>query len=481
MFRIFFFSLCVGLSCLSAQTFSVQVNEGHGAGRYLAGDTVYIFSRTLGDYEVFTSWTIPGNQVSFVADEGEWRGAFIMPNRNVVLTANFDTVPADFLRLEPIRTTSIAQPFYTAFQPNHKGTVFLLHGSGGGASGWANPDRGDGFQVAKDLYYAGYSVVIPECQESTAGMDLNGDGRIRWVSFPMDTLNNIDYQNLNIAIDSFARRGDLERNQLYSIGMSSGGGFSGAFSVTFSTRASAVYCASSQEIVADTTQADLLFCLMPFDEAIGPDGIVDARMNHQTMVNRGLCSQFFLNQPFPIYPAIFERAQVDSMISMLLFQELANNQFITSKHFLTDPVSEIERDIQSNLGNWPAFRSLSSIQINQVRSLLQVAYGEHKFFANHNKRTIQFFDDPCGLVSSNFPEATQSAFLKVAPNPTSRKVEVTGIKPPFDWEVFGQDGRLLRNGKTWQHTSIELPIASGIYLLRVRAGSEVFSRKIVKR
>ncbi|MEO0789215.1 MAG: T9SS type A sorting domain-containing protein [Bacteroidota bacterium] len=479
--RYVYLPLFFSCSVLMAQTFSFTVNEGHGSGSYVPGDTVYLYARAMSEFEVFDGWSFAPEIPEFVADPGEWRGAFIMPENDVTATASFDLVPEDFLQLEQIMTTSLIQPVYTAFQPNDLGTVFVFHGTGGGANGWSDPNRGDNYDVIKDLFHAGYSVVIPESQESTEDQDLNGDERIRWFSFPVDTVENIDYLNLAIIIDSFARRGDLDRDRLFSLGMSAGGSFSGTFSIAFSTQASTIYCASSQPVVAQTTQANLNWCLMPNDLVLVPGSAESAFQNHQTLLDRGLCSDYFMNRPFPIYPELLQRASLDGATSAAAFQELVDNGFTDSDFILNAPVDAIAADIQANPDNWPVLLSLAAGQIGMVRKQLAVFYGEHQFFANHNQRTIQFFNDACSLTSSEEPVRSPSFHLELYPNPTSDRVWLSNISGPYDWAIYDMAGRLLAQEQSSATDQIAIPFPPGLYFLKVYAEGQLFTECVLKQ
>ncbi|MEM8585220.1 MAG: T9SS type A sorting domain-containing protein [Bacteroidota bacterium] len=479
--RYFYLVFLLSTAVLSAQNVNFTVVQGHGSGIYTPGDTVYLYARAMSEFEVFGGWSFSPEVPEFVADPGEWRGAFIMPENDLIATASFDFIPEDFLQFEQVMTSSLVQPLYTAFQPNDLGTVFIFHGTNGGVAGWSDPDRGDNYDVVKDLYHAGYSIVIPESQESTEGQDLNGDGRIRWFSFPIDTTDNIDYRNLAIVIDSFARRGYLDRNRLFSVGMSSGGSFSAAFSVAFATQASAIYCASSQALVAETTNANLNWCLMPNDLVLEPGAAQNAFQNHQTLLDRGLCSDYFVNRPFPIYPELLQRASLDEATSAAAFQELVDNGFTDSDFILNAPVDDIAADLQASPENWPVLLSLELSQIGLVRNQLSIFYGEHNFFSNHNQRTIQFFNDACSLTSSEEPDRAASFHLELYPNPTADYVWLSNISGPYDWAIYDMAGRLLSQERSSSDYRIAIPFQPGLYVLKVYAEGQLFTECVLKR
>ncbi|MEO1516489.1 MAG: T9SS type A sorting domain-containing protein [Bacteroidota bacterium] len=468
-------------SSLCAQSYQLQVQNGYGSGSYEAGDTVYIFSRELGELETFRDWTFDQSSIEFLADEGEWRLAFKMPATDLMCRVQIDTLPADFLQLENIPAINTEKPVYSAFPPNPKGSVFLFHGTSGSTAGWIGLRKEQNYSFLKDLYQAGYGVIVTESEESTLNRDLNGDGKIRWLSYPIDTLNNIDYQNMKVVIDTFQTRGLLDRNSLFSAGMSSGGSFSGTFSVAFGTKASAIYGASSQLVIAQNGTTPLLFCMMPRDEIIGEQGNEDARTYHQMLLDRGICSQYFENIPFPLYPEYFQRTGLDAPSSNSLHAELGANNWLNAKGFVKGPAEDILADVLAQTSNWPNFRSLTPGQRTAAANLIDLAHGGHKFFSNHNKRTIQFFDNACDGPSTSTSEAGAiSPKIIAIPNPSRASIQLQGLEAPFDYELFDGQGRLLKKGRLLQNTSIDDLPSGGLFFLQLQKEGQSHYIKLLR-
>ena len=457
--------LLIAVRIAFTQSYLVTVNNGYGSGIFNVGDTVYVFAREESENEVFSHWeTSPVLQV--VKDEGEWRFAFVMPQENVSITAFFENLPNNFLQFEEIQGVNISKPVYSAIANNSKGTVFVFHGTSGSVNGWVGINKDQNYSILKDLYNNGYSVIVAECEESTLGTDLNSDGKIRWYTFPIDTINNIDYANMKAIIDTFENRGVLDRSKLFSLGMSAGGAFSTGFSVAFSTLASATYCASGQMAVMEATQSAILFCMMPNDEVIGQEGNDDAIENYNYLVDEGKCTDYFMNYPFPIYPEYFARVGLSLQQSQNVFNEILSNEFLDGNRFLTADASILQAHIQSNQSLWSNFLSLSGLQKVAVGNLIGVAYGSHEFYSNHNKRTIDFFDHLCETPNAITSQTDRNFSYTIFPNPASDMVYLMSDKLDYSVVVTNIKGQIVFANKNVQQIDVS-KLSTGLYFIRV--------------
>ena len=162
---------------------------------------------------------------------------------------------------------------YSFFPAGHKGFVFLLHGTGGNAQNVVNSYEFR--QLIKDLVNDNFGVIVTEAEEATTGVDANGDGKLRWLTYPADTLNNVDYVNIRNITDTFYNRGVTSRAKFrYSVGMSNGGAYSAVLSAVYQYKAGISYCAPGGTVVALTTNTPFQFCMARFDnnENVGPQG-----------------------------------------------------------------------------------------------------------------------------------------------------------------------------------------------------------------
>ncbi|MEM6394843.1 MAG: T9SS type A sorting domain-containing protein [Bacteroidota bacterium] len=130
--------------------------------------------------------------------------------------------------------------------------------------------------------------------------------------------------------------------------------------------------------------------------------------------------------------------------------------------------------------NWPLLLSLAPSQLGQVRNQLSIFYGEHNFFANHNQRTIQFFNEACSTTSVR--EAGHASWkpLSFYPNPAVDRVFLPDITSPFDWSIYDLNGQLLLQEQGWSGHQIPLPQMPGIYLLQVFSGGRQLVSRVVK-
>ena len=458
------------VTCI-AQQYSLTVNNGYGSGLYEQGETVYVFSREASENEVFVEWEID-SQIAFLNDEGEWRFSFVMPAENVTITAVFGELPDDFLVFEEIQGVNINKPVYSAIHDNPKGTVFLFHGTGGSAAGWIGINKDQNYTMLKDLFYNGYSVIVTECEESTTGIDLNGDGKIRWHTFPVDTVDNVDYANIKAIIDTFDNRGVINRNRLFSIGMSAGGAYSTAFSVAFSSIASVTYCASGQAAVIEATNSPILFCMMPFDDVIGDDGNAEAVTNHNILIDREICTGYFMNYAFPVYPEYFMRVGLSQSESETVFSELSANGFLNSDNFFSGTATDIQSHIQSNPQLWSGFNELTGLQKVAVANLVGVAYGSHNFYSNHNKRTIEFFDNLCETPVFNNEFIANNNFVKIYPNPSTNQVFIDTDLIDYEIQIINLSGQVLLSDRNTSKINIS-EFAEGVYLVRIKTRERV--------
>ena len=190
-----------------AQTFNLTVNNGYGSGNYRAGDTVHVWSKEIPANSVFDKWT--GNTGN-LADLGEWHTTLVMPAGNTTLTANFRSVAPYTIKLEQIRGVNNLKDVYYYFPAQYKGVIYFSHGSGGDADNWI--DVIENRQMVKDAIADTFAAVITEAEEITLNTDLDGDGKMRWSTFPLDSVANIDMANIKAITDTLIKRGVMKRD-----------------------------------------------------------------------------------------------------------------------------------------------------------------------------------------------------------------------------------------------------------------------------
>ncbi len=399
-----FICLCCFISCkknngspvppVITDSFNVTVSNGYGSGKYKAGDTVHIFSTAYTNNQLFDKWT---GDVSSLNAGSEWHTWFIMPGNNINVTATIKDISPFTLKYEQIKGRDRLKPVYSYFPINHKGIVYLLHGTGGNAQNVANSYEFQ--QLYKTLINDGFAVIITEAEEATTGVDANGDGKLRWATSPIDTTVNVDYANIRIITDTFYNRGVTDRSKpRYSIGMSNGGAFSSTLSYAYKFKAGVSYCAQMGSLLAQASTIPFQFCMARFDnnENVGAAGNAEALSNSTTLTNRVICSKYFIKERSPLYPERFaRRGDISVSKSQAVFDELKSNHFLDSKNYFAGYSPDLVTSYQANPALYPQISSLSLLQIVFVLEQIDLAVSDHQMYSDYDEATLKFLNTQC--------------------------------------------------------------------------------------
>jgi hypothetical protein len=375
-------------------SFTVSVNNGYGSGKYKIGDTVDIFSIAYANNQLFDKWS--GSEIALLNAFEEWHTWFIMPNRNVSFTGSLKTIAAFTLNFEQIRGRDRMKPVYSYFPAGHKGFVYLLHGTGGSAQNIvANYEF---IQLVKDLVTDNFAVIVTESEESTTGIDANGDGNIRWLVSPADSVSNIDYANIKIITDTFYNRGITNRSKLrFSAGMSNGGNYSAYLSAYYKYKAGISYCAQAGA-VALITNTPLQFCMARYDnnDNVGTTGNAAALSNSQTISGRGVCSKFFMKEHAPLYPERFaRRGDITLAKSTAVFNELKAKGYLNNKNYFNGFSDVLINAYTANSASFPELLSLTTLQRLFVVEQINLSVSDHQMYSDYNRATLKFFNTQC--------------------------------------------------------------------------------------
>jgi hypothetical protein len=371
------------------------VNNGYGSGKYKAGDTVHIFSLAYTDNQLFDTWS--STDASLLNGKDEWHTWFIMPARNLSFTGSIKSITAVALTLEQIRGRDRMKPVYYFFPAGHKGFVFLLHGSGGNA---LNVFSSYEFkQFYKELVNDNFGVIITESEESTTGIDANGDGKIRWSTTPFDSVTNVDYANIKIITDTFYNRGVTNRSKFrYSAGMSNGGNFSSYLSALFKFKAGISYCAPSGAPIALSSTTPLQFCMARFDnnENVGATGNANALENSQILTGRGICSKYLIKEHSPLYAERFARkGDITIAKSISLFNELKSKGYLDSKNYFIGFSDALVTAYQANPTAFPELNSLTILQKLTYLEQVDLSVSDHQMYSDYNRASLKFLNTQC--------------------------------------------------------------------------------------
>jgi hypothetical protein len=375
-------------------SFTVTVFNGYGTGKYKIGDTVDIFSTAIADNQVFDKWN--SSETGLLNASEEWHAWFIMPNRNLSFTGSLKTITPVALNFQQIRGRDRMKPVYSYFPAGHKGFVYLLHGTGGSAlSTFSNYEFK---QLYKELINDNFGVIITEAEESTTGVDANGDGKLRWLVAPADSVTNIDYANIKIITDTLYNRGVTSRSKLrYSAGMSNGGNYAAYLSAYFNHKAGISYCAPAGA-AALTTLTPLQFCMARFDnnENVGPTGNANALANAQMISGRGICSKYLIKERSPLYPERFaRRGDIPLAKSAAVFNELKLKGFLNKRNYFTGFSDTLVTAYQADPAAFPELNSLTPVQKLFVVEQIDLSVSDHQMYSDYNKATLKFFNTLC--------------------------------------------------------------------------------------
>lgn len=468
--------LChVSLVC-SAQ-FTLTVTNGYGSGTYNAGDTINIYSKEFPLTDVFDKWT---GDVSFLEYADEWHTTVIMPSQNVAVTAHTRTIGAFAINHESIMGRDTLKEVYSYFPPNFKGVIFCFHGTGGNATNWTT--LFDYVQFLHDAVADTFAFIITEAEEITKQTDFNFNGKLQWNYTPFDS-TNVDFANIKILIDTFTNRGILNASTNYfSVGMSNGGAFSANAATYFNWAAAVSYCAQAGNLLASITTVPIQWCMAKYDNHpnVGQAGNAEALANHNTMVNRGICSRYFSFDHSPVYPQRFMRsATISQTKSNNLYLELKNNNLLDANDYLLYATDTIAARILATPFSYPQYLTLSATDKVFMATQVDVMYSAHQFFCDYNKRTLEFFNYQCGVPTSISDFRFAISDLKVYPNPVSDilNLEVSDDLIGKEVSVFDISGRNLF-GSNILNSQFNIPVSAwnaGVYFLH--AGGAV--RKVI--
>lgn len=380
---------------VTTDSFTVTVNNGYGTGKYKTGDTVHIFSLAYNTDQLFNTWS--SSDISLLNGKDEWHTWFIMPARNTSFTGSIKNITPVTLTYEQIMGRDRLKPVYYYFPAGHKGFVLLLHGTSGTAQHFVNSYEYQ--QLIKDLVSDNFAVIITEAEESTTGVDANGDGKIRWNNIPFDSVTNVDFANLKIITDTFYNRGVTNRSKFrYSAGMSNGGNFSASLSYMYSYKAGISYCAPAGNPIASISTIPFQFCMARFDnnENVGPTGNANALANSQTLTSRGICSKYYMQEHSPLYPERFARkGDITLSKSAALFTELKSKGYLNSKNYFIGFSDALTAAYQANPTSFPELNSLTVLQKLTVIEQIDLAVADHQMYSDYNRATLKFLNTQC--------------------------------------------------------------------------------------
>lgn len=462
---------------LYAQTFNLTVINGYGSGNYQVSDTVHIWSVAYDNTKTFAEWT---GDTQFLEMPNEWHTTLIMPNQNISVTSVIANMPAYTINYEQIMGKNNLKNVYSYFPPNLKGVIYLFHGTGGNASNWINVVEYRSFINA--AIADSFGIIVTEAEEITLNIDLNSDGKLRWHTFPIDTINGIDYLNMKIITDTFVNRGNVTQlTPKISVGMSNGGSFSAAISYIYNYKVGISYCASSAQAIFGVRNNPFAFRMAKYDEhpEVGSQGNYEAWQRDSILNERGICHDYEIHDKQPIYPEEFARITgISVATSQTLFNELINNNQIDNDYYALYSET-IKTNILASPSLYPAIIALSNPLKLGVLNQIATSNAEHQFYSDYNFETLNYINNLCSTLPASVQELTNNATISVFPNPTNDLLSIEVNKPISRIEILTTHGQLVKTANTNKVSIQELP--NGLYFVKVILNDNNYGiQKIIK-
>lgn len=482
MKRLFLlFCTLIAASFANAQTYQLTVQNGYGSGQYAAGDTVHIWSVEWPFSKTFSHWT---GEISFLQMPDEWLTRLVMPSQDITVTANIRDLllGADFTEEQLMGRDTIQQVFHY-FPPGGppKGVVWLFHGGGGEAEHWVSGNLEQRL-FANYLMADTFAVIVMECEERTKNTDTDGNGYIIW-QYTGDSVTNVDIANVRAIRDTFINRGwmTLATPQIAE-GFSNGGFFSTLIASFLRWKVGIMHNAYGLPPVIENTPLPILFSMSIFDNhaEIGAAGNLQAFENYQFLLDKGNCTQFYMQLATPVYPQRFMRIPgITGIESLGLFNELKNNGCLNAKDFLAVTANVIAAMVIANPQNWPVFLSLSSAQRSYVLEEEAVMGALHRFSTDLNAKDLKFIKQACaGPVSTSTPE-NEDLVVNIFPNPTNHTVVLPENSKAV--RIYNLEGKMVL--KKTMHGETQLDVSTlqrGFYLVEIYVDGRMQVSKLIK-
>jgi hypothetical protein len=482
-----------GPSGVSAQTFSLTVSNGYGSGTFRVGDTVHIWSRTLPPNAVFYQWV---GDIGTIDDQNAWHATLRMPAANITVTATSRTVTPWSFNNELIQGADTLKRVYWYFPTPTKGVIYGFHGTNGSASNFVS--NVEVRQILNEAVADSFGVIVTESEESTKHRDLNGDGVWRWSTLPLDSTSNVDMKNIKVLTDTLVARGRLSPGvKRYALGYSNGGFFSQTVSGVFHFPAAVSYCGQGIDSLFSVGTTRFHWCMGKYDENpdVGQQGDAQAFQSYLKLLGRGICANYFLHDRSPLYPQRFMRiAGIDSVLSLSIAAELHAHNILDSAGYFRFQSDSIETLVIREPSGFPALRSLTSSQRDEVSNQIDVMCAGHQVYSENAKEVLSFMTQVCsGTTGLDSPTKAvlprQCALLQNYPNPFNPTTTIRygiPLRSQVTLTVFnnlGQEVAQLVSGEQGagyhEVTFDGNNLASGVYFYRIQAGSSVQARKLL--
>ena len=353
-------------------TATVQVSSGYGSGTATIGDSVYVWSNVAPAGQVFDKWT---GDVQGMKYPNEWKSKVKLPATGLKVTATYKAST----NFTWVKETINGSQVYYYVPAGYKGIVLPFHGLGGNATGWVGASS-ENENFVRYAVANGYAVVVTESVDRT---------NKRW-SNATTVATNPDILNIDAILANLKQRNILTNQaNLFGVGMSQGAGFCSLITYLKNFKSGALYCVPGLGPVFDVSTVPVIWNMSRNDVTEEPTRLADGYTNFLKLSNRKIRSEFYANEPSPMYPERFTTIPgVDVATSNQIYNDLKKGGHLDANDFVKVNPRQSEAWKTSLSASIAANKTL----VSEIEDQVFVCYTEHKFHKDSNGRTIAFFN-----------------------------------------------------------------------------------------
>jgi dienelactone hydrolase len=377
------------LAAGQAGAYSLSVANGSGSGNYAGGAVVPIFANAYENpnattiipeqagapLRIFDRWT---GDVASVADIYSPNTSLVMPKANASVTAQFKDAPNDS-----------PPAVWSYFPANHRGVVFLFHGSAGSAANLLA--SGEVAAFVRDASARGLGVVAIDSYDRSRSS-------ANWQTSP-SAAGNADMQRVAaVRRNLIAAKILAATEKVYLWGFSAGGIFSSLFTQTVQNDlgfpvAANVLMASPGDAGAMAATSVPTIIITEANDNVVP--YLAAAQSFNALISRGISSQLWTNGAMPVFDNRFWGIPgLSQMDSQTIYGALRSSGYLSADGYvLGDPEADAA---------WAAvIPEQFSKYVPDITDRLNASYAGHGPTANFNKKILDFYESPSTVIAQS--------------------------------------------------------------------------------
>ena len=439
---------------LDSTVITLEVSGGAGSGTFETSATLNIWADPPAAGTVFDRWAGDSEALENAAD-AHTRVLTSCTRASVKVSATY-------------RPTSSWTPTSEAFgngilryfvpPGTLRGVITLHHGHGGSSASWFA--LGEQAALSRDAVAQNYAVVAIDSVDRV---------NKQWAT--QFSADNPDIVNVLNALRSLTDRGLLPVGvPRFALGMSNGGGFVARMAYFGGYAGANAYCAQAGNGSGSTVPISWNMASNDGNENVGPAGNAEARANFDLAVSRNVPASYARALPSPVHPRRFLRVSgLNESDSQKIYDAVRARGFLDRNDFLTAP--------PDSSGIASAIPAAYGAQTGAIVDQLKVCWADHQFFADANRRTIEFFNDPPaaaarqtprlvnlstraqtlggddsligGIIVEGAPGTTQPVLVR-ALGPSLEQQGVTGALLNPELQIFNGSGQAIAANRDWR-------------------------------